>query len=150
MWENLKGFLADYKMTAIKLLFALLIVFIIVQYNSYGERAAAHYIFLQIKNGIIREICIAPSKNIVSDFEEGINNTYIIVKDRQIPVEAKWGTVIPRDNLYMIIIMDKDRDGRRVYETDDINARLLLATKDKDEEAEGCRSFYHISRKAVF
>ena len=147
MWENLKGFLENYKMTALKLAIALAVVFLAVQYNSYGQRSTAHYIFLQIKNGIIRDICVTPSKNILTDIELG---TYAVVKDQQIKIDDKWGSIVPRDNLYIVLIMDKHRYNRSVYEVDDINARILLEIKDKNEEAEGCRSFHHISRKAVF
>ncbi len=147
MWANLKEFLAEYKMTALKLSIALTFVFLLVQYNTYGTRSTAHYIHLQIKNGIIREICITPSKNIVADLAEG--TTYAVVKDQQIKIPDDWADIVKRDNLYIVMIMGNDHGNRTVYEVDDINARMLLQVDSNEEKPEGCRSFHHISRKVV-
>lgn len=142
MWEILVDFARNYKSTAIKLVLALFFVFLIVQYNSYGKRANAHTLNLQIKNGMIDRLCIASSESISFDK----NGVFAMVGERRIDIPDKWASTTKKESLKIAIVMDGGRYNRRVYELDSSNARRLL----QSEQDEGCRSFSKQQRKIIF
>ena len=142
MWEILADFGKHYKSTVIKLTVALFFVFLLVQYNSYGKRANAHTLNLQIKSGMIDRLCITSSKNITFDK----NGVYAQVKEQKVYIPDQWGNITKRDNLNIAIVMNEGRYNRRVYEVDDRNANLLL----QKSGIEGCRSFSAQKKKAIF
>ncbi len=141
MWQNLREFASHYKTTIMKSALALFLVFMVVQYNTFGKRSSAHYLHLQIKNGFISNLCVAATEKIASD-RKGV---FAYVDERKIYIPPEWATITRRENLYIAIVMDSGRYHRQIYEIDGRNARLLL----ESDKLEGCRSFVKINRKLV-
>jgi hypothetical protein len=140
MWANLKEFLENYKSTLIKACLAFLFIFLVLQYNTYGKRSIAHYLLLEIRNGGISEICIAPSERISHDKK----GTYAMAGKYKIYIDAEWADIVPRDNLYLAMPM-RNNVVEKIYEIDDNNARLIL----DNGKSQGCRSFFSLKKSIV-
>ena len=140
MWQNIVELLSDYKALIIKSAFAIFFLFLFVHYNTYGKRSSAHYLHLQIRNGQIAEICIAPTDKIFTD-RKGV---FAVAGKEKVYIPAEWANLTPNENLNLAITFDKNVVDK-IYEIDDINAELIL----NDGRKEGCRGFITIRNKIV-
>jgi hypothetical protein len=132
MFKKIKDWMADHKWLVFKLVFALLVVLAVLQWQSYSGRMTAQYIHRAIHHGLLESICVGHSSNISSDAK----GVFISINKRKYYIEDQWASTKPKQDLYLAILSRRN-GGQRGILIDSANARRFL----KAQDPEGCRRF---------